>query len=63
MNIGIWQIVLVLLVILLLFGAGKLPQMMVDMGKGIRGFKREMARRDAIGDAQLSSNPANMERL
>lgn len=39
MSIGIWQIVLVLLIILILFGAGKLPQVMGDVGKSIKNFK------------------------
>lgn len=41
-NIGIWQIVLVLLVFMLLFGAGKLPRVAADLAKGVRGFKREL---------------------
>lgn len=38
-NIGIWQILLVLVIILILFGAGKLPKVMGDFAKGIRNFK------------------------
>ncbi|MCC7260370.1 MAG: twin-arginine translocase TatA/TatE family subunit [Alphaproteobacteria bacterium] len=36
------HIMLVLLVVLILFGAGKLPQVMGDLGKGIRSFKAGM---------------------
>lgn len=36
------HIMLVLLVVLILFGAGKLPQVMADLGKGIRSFKDGM---------------------
>lgn len=39
MSIGIWQVLLVLLIVLILFGAGKLPTIMGDLGKGIRNFK------------------------
>lgn len=39
MSIGIWEILLVLVVVLILFGAGKLPRVMGDFGKGIRSFK------------------------
>jgi len=49
MNIGVWQIALVLLMVLLLFGAGKLPQVMGDVAKGIRGFKRELGGGEAGG--------------
>ena len=36
MSIGIWQIVLIIVVVLLLFGAGKLPRLMGDFAKGIK---------------------------
>jgi len=38
-QIGIWQILLVLVIVLILFGAGKLPKVMGDFAKGIRNFK------------------------
>lgn len=37
--LSIWHILVVLLVILVLFGAGKIPQVMGDIGKGLRNFK------------------------
>lgn len=40
--IGPWQIGIIVLVILLLFGGKKIPEMMKGMGKGIKGFKDEM---------------------
>ena len=39
MGISIWQIVLVLVIILILFGAGKIPRVMGDVAKGIKSFK------------------------
>lgn len=39
MSIGIWQIILVLVLVLVLFGAGKLPRVMGDLGKGLHNFK------------------------
>lgn len=39
MSIGIWELTLILLIILLLFGAGKLPGVMKDIGKGIKNLK------------------------
>ncbi|ACI98454.1 twin-arginine translocase TatA/TatE family subunit [Rhodospirillum centenum] len=39
MSIGIWQIVLILLIVLIIFGAGKLPKVMGDVAKGVRNFK------------------------
>lgn len=39
MGIGIKEIIIILLVVLILFGAGKLPKVMGDLGKGLRNFK------------------------
>jgi sec-independent protein translocase protein TatA len=39
MSIGIWQVVLVLLIVLILFGAGKLPKVMGDVASGVKNFK------------------------
>ena len=42
MGLSIGHILLVLVVVLILFGAGKLPRVMGDLGKGIRSFKAGM---------------------
>ena len=39
MGLSFWHIIVVLLVVLVVFGAGKLPNVMADLGKGIRSFK------------------------
>jgi sec-independent protein translocase protein TatA len=39
MSIGIWQVVLILVIVLIIFGAGKLPQVMGDVAKGVKSFK------------------------
>jgi len=44
---------LVLLVVLILFGAGKLPQVMADLGKGILSFKDGM-KDEKSGGADVS---------
>lgn len=41
-NIGPLQIVIILLVVLLFFGRGKIPQLMGDVAKGIKSFKSGM---------------------
>ncbi len=38
-GIGVWQIVLILAIVLILFGAGKLPRVMGDVAKGVKSFK------------------------
>jgi sec-independent protein translocase protein TatA len=42
MSVGFWQVALVLLIVLILFGAGKLPRLMGDLAKGIKSFKAGM---------------------
>ena len=43
MGIGVWQVVLVLVIVLIIFGAGKLPKVMGDVAKGVKNFKSGMA--------------------
>ena len=42
-SIGLWQVVIVGLVILILFGRGRISEMMGDFGKGISSFKKGMS--------------------
>lgn len=39
MNLGAWEVILIFLVVLLLFGAKRLPEIGQSLGKGIREFK------------------------
>ncbi len=43
MSIGMGQILLILLLVFVIFGAGKLPKVMEDLAKGLRAFKRGMS--------------------
>ncbi len=43
MQPGIWQILIVALVVLVLFGRGRISEMMGDFGKGISSFKKGMS--------------------
>ena len=40
--VGPWQIVLIVLVVLLLFGGKKIPELMRGLGKGVKEFKNGM---------------------
>ncbi len=42
MSIGLTEGLLILLMVLIIFGAGKLPRVMGDLGKGIRAFKANL---------------------
>ncbi len=39
MSVGIGELLLILVIVFVLFGAGKLPQVMKDIGKGVKGLK------------------------
>ncbi len=42
-SFSIWHWLIVLAVVLLLFGRGKIPELMGDVAKGIKNFKKGMA--------------------
>ncbi|MEM7780147.1 MAG: twin-arginine translocase TatA/TatE family subunit [Pseudomonadota bacterium] len=46
-SIGIWQILIVAVVILALFGRGRISEMMGDFGKGISSFKKGMSEEES----------------
>lgn len=48
--IGPWQIVIVVLVILLLFGGKKIPELMRGLGSGIKEFKEASKDDDKLGE-------------
>jgi sec-independent protein translocase protein TatA len=41
-NLGFWEIVIIALVVLLLFGGKKIPELMKGLGKGVKNFKEGM---------------------
>jgi len=57
MGLSIWHLLLLLVVVLVLFGAGKLPQVMGDLGKGIKSFKSGMN----DGDHKMEAGDQKLE--
>tara|TARA_B000000532_G_C18626067_1_gene301974 strand:+ start:371 stop:571 length:201 start_codon:yes stop_codon:yes gene_type:complete len=55
MSIGFWQIAIVVILVVLLFGRGKISSLMGDVAKGIKSFKKGMA-----SDATEDSEPKNI---
>lgn len=53
MNLGPWQLIIIALVILVLFGRGRISEMMGDFGKGIKSFKQGMNE-----DTEAKSKPS-----
>ena len=54
MSIGIWQIAIVVVLVVLLFGRGKISSLMGDVAKGIKSFKKGM--KDPIQDQPDSTS-------
>jgi sec-independent protein translocase protein TatA len=50
MSIGFWQIAIVVVLVVLLFGRGKISDLMGDVAKGIKSFKK------GLSDDKSSSN-------
>ena len=55
MSIGIWQIAIVVILVVLLFGRGKISSLMGDVAKGIKSFKKGMA-----SDVNDETEPKNI---
>ena len=51
MGLSIWQIAVVVILVVLLFGRGKISSLMGDVAKGIKSFKKGMAS-DVPDDAE-----------
>jgi len=54
-NVGPWQLIIIALVILVLFGRGRISEMMGDFGKGIKSFKQGM--NDESGKDMMRLDP------
>jgi sec-independent protein translocase protein TatA len=55
-SIGFTELILILFIVLIIFGAGKLPQLGEGLGKAIKGFKKSVHEADAIeAEAQAQS--------
>lgn len=55
-RIGFWEILLIAGIILLLFGANRIPDMMRGLARGLRGFKEELKSEESA-DAQPGEKP------
>lgn len=55
MGISIWQLLIVLVIVLLLFGTRKLRNLGADLGGAIRGFKEALSGADEAGESAKPS--------
>ena len=60
MNVGPFQILIIALVVLVLFGRGRISEMMGDFGKGVKSFRQGLNDEDkpAAPPAQIESKSA-----
>lgn len=49
-SFSVWHWLIVLVIVLVLFGRGKIPELMGDVAKGIKSFKKGMSDDDAAAD-------------
>lgn len=58
-SLGFTELILILFIVLVIFGAGKLPQLGEGIGKAIKGFKKSVHEADAI-EAEAQAGQQNM---
>lgn len=55
--IGTWEIILIVLVILLIFGGKKIPELMKGLGKGVKSFKDGVSGKDDEQQKEENQKP------
>lgn len=59
-SLGIWEILLILLIVALLFGGKKLPDLGKGLGEGIKNFKNSLSKeKDKQEKQNISANEKN----
>jgi len=58
-SFGIWELLLVLLIVLLVFGAARLPQIGEALGKAIRSFRKGLSGDEDKKKEQISASQAD----
>lgn len=59
MSLGIWQILLLVVLLVLFFGRGKIPQLMGDVAEGIKSFKKGIS--DSSPDEKTTATREQIE--
>jgi sec-independent protein translocase protein TatA len=57
LGLGPFELILVFAVLLLMFGAKRLPELATGMGKGIRGFKEAL---NGAGEQEVAASPQHL---
>ena len=61
MSIGFWQIAIVVVLVVLLFGRGKISDLMGDVAKGIKSFKKGMSDDSSSSSDDSKTNSDNSD--
>ena len=61
MGISVWQIAIVVVIVVLLFGRGKISSLMGDVAKGIKSFKKGMSDDTSSSDDNNKTNSDNSD--
>ncbi len=61
LNLGTGEIIIIALIVLLLFGGRKIPELMRGLGKGVKSFKDGMNDVKNIDDTSSDSSAANAD--
>ncbi|SFO22802.1 sec-independent protein translocase protein TatA [Cohaesibacter marisflavi] len=63
MQIGIWQVAIIAVVVVLLFGRGKISDLMGDVAKGINSFKKGLKEEDKEENDQQALESKQSEQV
>ena len=55
-RLGLWEILIIAFVLMVFFGANRIPDMMRGLARGLRGFKEEM-KAEEKPDAEAGEKP------
>ena len=58
---GPTELIIILVIVLVIFGAGKLPKVMGDMGRGVRSFKKAMDDENLMDDTTIEKKAADSD--
>jgi sec-independent protein translocase protein TatA len=61
-GLGHWELIIILVIILIIFGAGKLPEIGGGMGKAIRNFKKGVTDTEKT-DTKVASEDVETEKI
>jgi len=61
MGISFWQIAIVVVIVVLLFGRGKISSLMGDVAKGIKSFKKGMSDDSSLNNDDNKKNSDNSD--